>query len=73
MKDGYRGYSAHSSARQREHCGGVLTLKMAAGDVRDAMARPEGSIPNAIQATETLRDTLETPNLESAVVAEPIN
>jgi hypothetical protein len=37
------------------------------------MAKLEGSIPNAIQATETLRDTLETPNLESAASAEPIN
>jgi len=48
-------------------------IKMAAGDVRDAMAKLESSIPSAIQAPESLRDTFGTPNLDSAAVPGIVN
>ena len=48
-------------------------IKTAADDVRDAMTRLESSIPSAIQAHETLRDTFGTPNPDSAAVPATIN
>jgi len=48
-------------------------IKTAADDVRNAMTKLEQSIPRANPASEIVRDTYRTPNLDSTAVPATVN
>ena len=48
-------------------------IKTAADDVRNAMAKLESNIPNAIQTPKTVRDTFGTLSLDSRAVSTTAN
>ncbi len=48
-------------------------IKTAADDVRNSMAKLEGSIPDTIQAQEIIRDTFGTPNPDESTAPARVN